>query len=65
MKASVVFGKRMLLIFCIGSSRKSSMTYAQRTGRSEGKSYAGTWEDILGKGSSRCKGPEVVVHLAC
>ena len=56
MRASAEFWRQML--FYRGSSRKYSTTYVQRTGRSEEKSYKGTWEDRLGKGNSGCKGPE-------
>lgn len=52
------------VLFYARSPRKPSMAYAQRTERSEGRSYAGVWEDILDKGGSRCKGPEVAVCLA-
>lgn len=55
MKANAVFENGML--FDVELSRESSLTFAQRTERSEGKNKAGIWEGILGKGSYRCKGP--------
>lgn len=63
MKASAVCGDWVL--FYIALSKESSLTFAQRTKRSEEKSYSSIWGDILGKGSCRCKGPEVGACLTC